>query len=69
MSPSVRYSLMNSPFLAVFASLLLATNVLGQNQTLNLPRYDSKPVHFGFILGVNQMDFRVRTATQLPATL
>ena len=38
-------------------------------QTLNLPRYDSKPVHFGFILGINQMDFRVRHATQFPASV
>ena len=69
MSPSVRYSLMNSPLFAAIAALLLATNAVGQNQTLNLPRYDSKPVHFGFILGINQMDFRVRTATQLPESV
>ena len=29
---------------------------------MNLPKYDLKPYHFGFILGVNQMFFSLKTA-------
>lgn len=38
-------------------------------QTRNLPRYDAKPLHFGFILGSNSMDFRVRTNPSFPSTV
>lgn len=49
--------------------LAMGCSAFGQNGTLNLPRYDSKPLHFGFILGVNQMDFRVRTASTMPESV
>ena len=26
----------------------------------NLPRYDNKKIHFGFTMGINSMDFRIK---------
>ena len=26
----------------------------------NLPRYDNKKIHFGFTLGINNMDFKIK---------
>lgn len=43
------------------------TNVNAQKRkVLNLPTYDEKPYHFGFILGLNQMLFSVKTVENLP---
>jgi len=36
-----------------------------KDRVLNLPRYDNSPYHFGFLLGVNQMHFTIRPATDL----
>ena len=40
---------------------MIAQNSWAQRHTvpLNLPNYDRKPVHFGFLLGVNSMDFKI----------
>lgn len=48
--------------LFLFLSALLAQNVYGQRRILieNLPNYDLKPYHFGFVLGLNQMDFNIK---------
>ncbi len=32
-----------------------------QRKVMNLPKYDLKPYHFGFIIGVNQMHFSLKT--------
>ena len=50
-------------------AFLLPVLLWGQGQSLNLPRYDQKPVHFGFILGTSQMDFSYRPNTAWPANV
>jgi len=42
--------------------ILMSTFVNAQRRVLieNLPSYDYKPYHFGFILGLNKMDFAIR---------
>jgi hypothetical protein len=30
------------------------------SQPLNLPKYDYQPIHFGFLLGLNSTDFRIK---------
>ena len=52
-----------------FFLLFLPVLAWGQGQSLNLPRYDQKPVHFGFILGTSQMDFSYRPNTVWPANV
>lgn len=52
-----------------FLALLLPSLLMAQGQSLNLPRYDQKPVHFGFILGTSQMDFSYRPGTAWPSTV
>jgi len=41
---------------------LMAVNVSGQSMPRpeNLPKYDVRPYHFGFLLGANKMDFTIR---------
>jgi len=36
-----------------------------RSKVINLPKYDLKPYHFGFVLGVNQMFFSMRTYEDL----
>ncbi len=43
--------------------------LFAQGQSLNLPRYDQKPIHFGFILGTSQMDFTYRPGSTWPSTV
>ena len=31
----------------------------------NLPRYDSKKIHFGFTLGINNMDFKIKQVANI----
>jgi len=55
----------------IFISLLaiifaFSNDVLAQKRkVLNLPTYDEAPYHFGFILGINQMLFSVKTIDSL----
>ncbi|MEN9940432.1 MAG: hypothetical protein RIR61_1239, partial [Bacteroidota bacterium] len=42
--------------------LSITTAVLAVGQTPNLPRFDQKPLHFGFFLGISQLDFAVQHA-------
>ncbi|MEN9833534.1 MAG: hypothetical protein RL753_688 [Bacteroidota bacterium] len=44
----------------------LTTAVLAVGQTPNLPRFDQKPLHFGFFLGISQLDFAVQHAPTWP---
>ena len=41
--------------------LLISQNLFAQryNVPLNLPNYDNKPIHFGFIIGLNNLDFKL----------
>lgn len=51
---------------AVFIFLIPVTGSYGQDRKLiNLPKYDYAQYHFGFTLGLNQMLFTVRPASDL----
>ena len=47
--------------LSILIFVSIAQNSWAQRHTvpLNLPNYDRKPVHFGFLLGINSMDFKI----------
>ncbi len=47
--------------LSILIFVAIAQNSWAQRHTvpLNLPNYDRKPVHFGFLLGINSMDFKI----------
>ena len=47
-------------------ALSFTTSVLAVGQTPNLPRFDQKPLHFGFFLGISQLDFAVQHAPTWP---
>ena len=44
-----------------FLFLFLITNIFAQRHTvpLNLPNYDRKAIHFGSLIGLNSMDFKI----------
>ena len=44
-----------------FLFLFFTTNIFAQRHTvpLNLPNYDRKAIHFGFLIGLNSMDFKI----------
>ncbi len=45
---------------------LLSISLFGQSQyTFNLPKYDLKKYHFGFLLAYNQFDFAIKPYTNL----
>ena len=44
----------------LLALLFTAASVSGWGQSQNLPRFDQKPLHFGFFLGISQLDFAVQ---------
>ena len=47
--------------------LLISQNILAQryNVPLNLPNYDNKPVHFGFLVGLNTLDFKLTSISNI----
>ena len=47
--------------LSILIFIFIAQNSWAQRHTvpLNLPNYDRKPIHFGFLLGINSMDFKI----------
>lgn len=50
--------------------LAFSASALGQGKKIkNNPRYDRKPLDFGFSIGLNYMDFRTRTLADLPTEL
>lgn len=53
---------------AVVMTILLFNNeaFAQKRKVLNMPNYDQKPYRFGFILGINQMLFTVKTVEGLP---
>ena len=51
--------------------LLLSQNLFAQryNVPLNLPNYDNKPIHFGFLIGLNTLDFKLTTIPNIEEQL
>ena len=47
--------------------LLLSQNLFAQryNVPLNLPNYDNKPIHFGFLIGLNTLDFKLTPVSNI----
>ena len=47
--------------------LLISQNLFAQrfNVPLNLPNYDKKPIHFGFLIGLNTLDFKITTKKKI----
>jgi len=60
-------SALRKVFLAAATILILLnlSEVKGQGQVTNLPKYDHAPYHFGFTVGLNQMLFTVKPAADL----
>lgn len=49
---------MNNKIIILILSFVLFTNVYGQKETTkNLPKFDHRFMHFGFLLGLNSADF------------
>jgi len=46
---------------AIAIVLFLSHNLYAQRYKvpLNLPNYDKKPIHFGFLIGINSLDFKI----------
>ncbi len=59
------------PALVIVLVLFLFTgrSSFGQGRPLNLPTYDYSPYHFGFVLGVNQMNFAIKVNDNLSLVL
>ena len=53
--------------LAVLALLLCSGLAMAQSKPRNQPKYDRKPLHFGFSLGINTFDFHVQEIEDLAA--
>ena len=51
----------------IFLLLLISQNLLAQryNVPLNLPNFDNKPVHFGFLIGLNTLDFKLSSISNI----
>lgn len=47
--------------------LFFSQNLWAQryNVPLNLPNYDKKPIHFGFLIGLNNLDFKITPVTNM----
>ena len=57
--------------LSILIFVLFTNFIWAQRHTvpLNLPNYDRKPVHFGFLLGINSMDFKITPISEQADTL
>ena len=45
--------------------MLVPFGIHAQSRPLNLPKYDQAPYHFGFVIGVNHMNFTINPANDL----
>ena len=47
--------------------MLFSQNLFAQryNVPLNPPNYDNKPIHFGFLIGLNNLDFKLTTVSRI----
>jgi len=52
-------------FIFVFAFCFVYSSTQAQGQVLNLQGYNEQPYHFGFILGMNIMNFSVKPVDNL----
>lgn len=53
-------------FITVVLIIFTATGAFAQRQkVLNLPTYDDKAYHFGFLLGINSTNFHINYTTQI----
>ena len=50
---------------SLFVLMLAAVGTQAQNVILNLQGYNEQPYHFGFILGMNTMNFAVKTVDRV----
>lgn len=57
---------MRKPILLLILSLFLALSLTAQRRPQNLPHYDEKIVHFGFLLGYNQFSALLKVKDPLP---
>jgi hypothetical protein len=53
--------------LAVLLMMLSTGLLLAQSKPKNQPKYDRKPLHFGFSLGINYYDFHIQEIPDLPS--
>lgn len=42
-----------------------ALSLSAQQKLLNLPKYDHRPLHFGFFVGINYFDFHIEEIKDL----
>ena len=51
--------------------LLVSQNLFAQrfDVPLNLPNYDRKPIHFGFLIGLNTLDFKITSKKNIDNNL
>jgi len=50
-------------FVILLVKITTSTSLFSQNyKPENLPRFDNHPIHFGFIVGLNQMNFSLKRA-------
>jgi hypothetical protein len=59
----LKYSLYFSFAIVVFSNNIYAQRREGRIE--NLPKFDRRPYHFGFLLGANQMNFSLKTVGDL----
>lgn len=53
--------LLTIPLLSVLVFMVVQTDLYGQRRRVqNLPKYDKQRLHFGFLLGVNVTDFKIK---------
>jgi hypothetical protein len=58
-------------FVCIILLTVLSQNIMAQRFSvpLNLPNYDNKTVHFGFLIGINALDFKLTPKTQIDQQL
>ncbi|UBM61492.1 PorT family protein [Candidatus Sulfidibacterium hydrothermale] len=59
----MKKQVLSALFISVF--LFVTSGIQAQNVILNLQGYNEQPYHFGFILGMNTMNFSVKTIDQV----
>jgi len=65
MSYQLKKSLATITGIALLGLLFSTSAMAQQRKPMNLPNFDHVTYHFGFILGVNQMLFSVKTVDNL----
>jgi len=55
-------------FVVIFAFSVFISKSVAQGHIRHLPDYDEKPVHYGFVLGLNQSWFNMKTSDLYPSS-